>query len=300
MDYAGLFPPAALPMDEATRRHAAYRQGPDRWILNRLVVPARRLDELGRSLLGLPVGLRGDDPWRVTVIAGDDLGADIERITMFDDWIEPGLVQIEAVETVVRGTGDVERLRALTPAGLALILELPAGGLTRELAHAIKRASAVAKIRTGGVRPEDIPPAQCILDFLETCAIARLPFKATAGLHHAVRGPASLTYEPASPRATMFGFLNLFTAAIALWHGHGTDEAGRILEEEERAAFRFGGGAVAWRDLRFPADQVADARRRFAVAFGTCSFTEPLEEARALGILGSAAAAGDGRVAARR
>src|SRR5438552_3294700 len=42
VDYAGLFPPARLPLDQAIRRYAEYRQGTDAWMLGRFVCPAAR------------------------------------------------------------------------------------------------------------------------------------------------------------------------------------------------------------------------------------------------------------------
>src|SRR5437660_944326 len=62
IDYAGLFPPAGLPLDEATRNYAVYRAGPEHWMLGRFICPAARLpeldpflDELSRT--GLPLAL---------------------------------------------------------------------------------------------------------------------------------------------------------------------------------------------------------------------------------------------------
>src|SRR5947209_6150520 len=46
VDYAGLFPPAQLPLDEAVRNHARYRRGPEAWLLRNFIVPAPRLSEL--------------------------------------------------------------------------------------------------------------------------------------------------------------------------------------------------------------------------------------------------------------
>ena len=37
IDYAGLFPPATLPLDEAVRNYARYRREPEGWMLGRLV-----------------------------------------------------------------------------------------------------------------------------------------------------------------------------------------------------------------------------------------------------------------------
>ena len=49
VDYAGLFPPAGLPLDQAIRNYARYRQGSDAWMLGRFVIPAARLAEFGVS-----------------------------------------------------------------------------------------------------------------------------------------------------------------------------------------------------------------------------------------------------------
>src|SRR5579875_1274910 len=46
IDYAGLFPPARLPLDQAIRNYARYRQGNDAWMLGRFIVPASRLEDL--------------------------------------------------------------------------------------------------------------------------------------------------------------------------------------------------------------------------------------------------------------
>src|SRR5437870_2468787 len=48
IDYAGLFPPAKLSMDEAIRNYARYRQEPGSWMLGKFICPATRLQELAR------------------------------------------------------------------------------------------------------------------------------------------------------------------------------------------------------------------------------------------------------------
>src|SRR5262249_19703803 len=46
VDYAGMFPPAKLPLDEALRNYLRYRTEPDAWMLGRFICPAARLGEL--------------------------------------------------------------------------------------------------------------------------------------------------------------------------------------------------------------------------------------------------------------
>ena len=46
IDYAGLFPPARLPLDEAIWNYARYRTEQESWMLGRFVIPAASLGEL--------------------------------------------------------------------------------------------------------------------------------------------------------------------------------------------------------------------------------------------------------------
>ena len=45
VDYAGLFPPAKLDMQPTVDNYAAALAGADQWMLGRLIVPVKRLDE---------------------------------------------------------------------------------------------------------------------------------------------------------------------------------------------------------------------------------------------------------------
>ena len=46
IDYAGLFPPADLPLIQALANYQNYRQSPEGWLLGRFICPAARLPEL--------------------------------------------------------------------------------------------------------------------------------------------------------------------------------------------------------------------------------------------------------------
>jgi len=155
--------------------------------------------------------------------------------------------------------------------------EVPLGEL-----EAVKRAGHFAKLRTGGLKPEAIPPVTDVAEFIRECAERRLPFKATAGLHHAIRGTQPLTYEPNPPRGVMHGFLNVFFAACLAWRGDADLEP--VLAETDPTAFRFDDSA-RWRDRSLSVEEVRTARINFAHAFGSCSFEEPVRDLEALGIL---------------
>ncbi len=285
-DDASLFPPASWGMAEALREHARQRRGPRGWALGRFAVPVSRLDELAIQLERLPPAGLPPEPWRLTAIAGPEPAADVRLVREFAARY-PSVARIESFEAVLRADGQAESLRRALPGEVALGLELPReawrGSLLESRLDAVEAARATAKLRAGGTRAADIPPAAEVLGFLEACARRRLAFKATAGLHHPVRGPAPLTYEPGSARATMHGYLNLLLAAAALWHGRPVGSARHLLESEDRRAFRFAAEAAHWRSLRFTAAELAEVRREFATAIGSCSFREPIAEFEALG-----------------
>src|SRR5262249_57509614 len=85
IDYAGLFPPAALDMRTATRKYAEYRESEYRWALGRFVVPVARLDEFEKAAEGIlpDGGWEGDEFWRLSALSGGDLSSHFYRIPHF-------------------------------------------------------------------------------------------------------------------------------------------------------------------------------------------------------------------------
>ena len=119
---------------------------------------------------------------------------------------------------------------------------------------AVAAAGAKAKLRCGGAR---VPRVEEVAAFFVAARDLELAFKATAGLHHPVRSERE------------HGFLNLLTASARASAGAGEAELRAVLAERDPAALR---GAA-----RQP-------RGRF-VSIGSCSFSEPVEDLQALGIL---------------
>ncbi|MEO8593616.1 MAG: hypothetical protein ABI759_09855 [Candidatus Solibacter sp.] len=245
IDYAGLFPPAALEMDAALRNYAAYRRGPHAWALGRFVVPVARVDEVDPAFPCSVIGMA-------------------TRV-------------VDTCEIKVESAGDVP---APLP-GVIAYYELPIADNPAPLAGTAGRA----KVRTGGLTPDAFPPSGELARFVARCARAKVPFKATAGLHHPVRGVHRCTYEADTPSARMHGFVNLFLAAALLWHGGSESDAVTTLEEESADRFHFDDGGVAWHAHRLTVEQVRVARTQFAISFGSCSFEEPLQDLQQLGWL---------------
>jgi hypothetical protein len=278
IDYAGLFPPAGLTMPEAVRNYAAYQRRPDAWALGRFVLPVARLGELETALDQLSEGERLGTRWPLTALLGPALHPDLVLVEDFNARYVHAGPEVLSLETRAASSREVAEIRAAAPDRYELYLEVPLGDSLPELLAAVHDVDARAKIRTGGINAADIPAPEAVLNFLGLAAAQRLPFKATAGLHHPVRGSAPLSYQPGSPRATMLGYLNVFLAATLLWNGHSRDEACRVLTAEGRDSLALGDDAIQWQGVVITAVEIAAARREFAMAIGSCSFTEPVEE----------------------
>jgi len=119
---------------------------------------------------------------------------------------------------------------------------------------------ARAKIRTGGLTADAYPSAEDLAGFLHRAAVACVPFKATAGLHHPLPSPP------------MHGFVNVFLAACQVWHGATEADALATLRNTSP-------------QLDLAADRIRAARAEFAISFGSCSFEEPVADLKELGWL---------------
>ena len=83
----------------------------------------------------------------------------------------------------------------------------------------------------------------------------------------------------------MHGFLNVFLAATFLRAGMETEVALELLEEKSAQALHFDLDGVAWRQHWLSRDEISAARHDFAMSFGSCSFTEPIDDIRSLQLL---------------
>jgi len=276
IDYAGLFPPAALDLAATLQAYAAAYCSQDSWRLGRYVLPAPRLEEFEAALAGLERCSEDDAPWRVTVIAGPEPEADLLRIAHFNQRHRDRIV-IDAYEQNIPAS-IADTMRHISP-DLTAYFEVPVTQLER--VAEVAQHQARAKLRTGGLTPESFPTTSAVLAFLNACATHHVPFKATAGLHHALPGVRPLTYASDSPRGPMHGFLNLFLAAAGVLHGWKPESLTALLEETEPMAFRFDDQGVAWRGYHLDNGQLAMARA-FALSFGCCSFEEPVRSMQTL------------------
>jgi hypothetical protein len=271
IDYAGLYPPAGLDMHAAVRKYLGYSRGPRAHALGRFVVDLTRLPDLLEAA-GDSIGAV-----RISLIVSSETDAGrLERF--FNDGY-----RIESIEVKVAAAIEVERIAKQMPVGPVLYCEAPAP--SEALLNAVAGAGARIKVRMGGVTEEAFPATHAVAEMLGNLMVHRVAFKATAGLHHPLRGRHTLTYETGSPAAAMHGFVNLVCAAAMLYFGGSQEDAGRLLDEGDRTAWKITPDSIAWRSHRWSADQLRTVRREFLISFGSCSFEEHIRELEELGWL---------------
>lgn len=292
VDYAGLFPPAGLDMFTAVRRYRGYLTGEDRWALGKFVVPAGRLTEFVAAFNEVCCGER-EPVWSVSVLASGDIHPTDKDLSVGTPWardaaameeLEQGAFSIDSVEMKAPTAAQAKELLSAAGNASRAFVEFALSEVAAML-PVLARFGAHAKIRTGGVTAEAFPSVEAVAEFLVACAREKVAFKATAGLHHAVRGSYALTYDAARVRATMHGFVNVFLAAVLAWRGEEVRRLADTLREERASEFVFDEDSVRWHGFDAGVDEIQAVRREFAMSYGSCSFTEPMEEAKANGWL---------------
>ena len=271
LDDASLFPPASLPMADAVAGHLRHRAAWYREMSGPFVCADAKIIELSAALTAAGVA----ELDLALVLPGGGAGLDAAVDGVFaDPRLRLRAVELPtaARESITTAIADVAAALDRTPlAGAAAFIEVPARDLTTAAARAVDDRRYLAKVRTGGNTAKAFPDDQTLADCLLTLAQARLAFKCTAGLHHAVR------HRAADTGFEHHGFLNVLLAVAAA-----LDDAGR----EQVAAELAGRDAVrvAAKISNLDVETVSAVRSLFT-SFGTCSTDEPVNDLVTLGLV---------------
>jgi hypothetical protein len=256
IDHAALFPPASMDMPEAIESDRRARASEHAWMLDRFICPASKLADLPSEAPRLSVVLDGGEGDLEGVAEAIAVGREVELV---EARIDPAWI-LDTQALVRRKLPGVQAFWELPPSR-GLRGEVAAGG----------EAGAGAKIRCGGAT---VPPVEAVAAFVAACREAGVRCKATAGLHHPIR------------EGERHGFLNLLAAAVfATAAGLGAEELMALLAEEDPAAFALDADRLEVHGHRAGPAEIAAARAELFVAYGSCSFDEPVEDLTALGIL---------------
>ena len=316
VDYAGLFPPAALAVEPALALYGRYRTSGDAWMLGRFLVPAARLAEADPFVAGLP----GDAPVRFSVLGAPApaplVGPEPAAVAP-----DPAVAWLAAAEAVVAearafearhaGLVVVDAFELRAPIALARDADALSGALgalaprlaegpggparvaveipflsdpdaTEPAAYALAEANGRLRRDAFAAKVrcggEGVPGVEALAHALTLVRRAGVAFKATAGLHHPLRH--AVAGEPGA-----HGFVNVFGGAVlAAVHSLPAHDLAEILDSRDAAEWALG-DTLRWTSLAARPEQIEAARSRVALAYGSCSFDEPTGDLRALGWL---------------
>jgi hypothetical protein len=277
VDDAAVFPPGEAPLVDAVAAYRERRDEPWAAFVGPLVVPDRSLP----SLAELVSTESGGAPLPLSVVcsggagslgpaahwAGETHGTELQGLEIalrdLDDL--PGgarrvvraaeAVAVSGVEAPVYVEVPVPREERPDPGWLAALDEVAAGDLR-------------LKFRTGGLEADMFPTPAALALCIEAALDRELPFKCTAGLHHAVRHRDPATGHP------HHGFLNVLLATRASLDG---EDVAAVLEETDH-------DALLARVDDVGAESLTRARRWFA-SFGCCGVEDPYSDLVSLGLV---------------
>lgn len=283
VDDAAVFPPGNLPLDEALTAHLSHRRAPYRDLLGPFVVTDMALPDL----LGLLRAAPAPHPLEVSVVVTGGAGA-IEPAARWAG--RAGELDLAGLEVALRDEDDlprnarrvttvVDRLRASgdldedTP--VYVEPPRPTGpDPTTAWLDALDEVAAAElrlKFRTGGTSADLFPDAPAVAACIDAALDRELPFKCTAGLHHALR------HRDPETGFEHHGFLDVLLATRAALDGGTVTEVADVLETRDAGSVREALGSVGQEGL-------VSARRWFT-SFGSCSVRDPLDDLTALGLL---------------
>lgn len=300
IDYAGLFPPASLPLETSIRNYITYQTCKDSWMLGRFIIPAVQLDRLApyislfskdQPLSISAIGRRSDNAAACLKGLYDDLEkiislrhnhGDVIKIGVFEMPLPPVSPVRDLLETIAVETA---KYNLQTFCEATVPVDADWGD------HMIETLDAIAahnkdsgtilgfKLRTGGITADAFPTPEQVAAVLIGCRDRNIALKFTAGLHHPIR-----MYRD-EVNAQMHGFLNVFTAGL-LANVHNLDvwKTAEILADESPASFSFTDQGLAWRNLTVPVSEMIRLRESALCSYGSCSFDEPRDDLRMLEI----------------
>jgi hypothetical protein len=273
LDDAATFPPGNATIEDSVEARAMYA---DSWfapLLGAVVLRADRTEELLDVLAGCGHASRqmhGPLPVTVTVPGGPTSVAEAVRAVTHRA-LAPVAFEVP-LGHVEPDTVLLLRTRMEVPADAALHVELSS---VVDPAHAmpvLAEAGVRGKLRTGGTTASAFPDVATVARFVHAAVRARVPFKATAGLHNALR------HRDEDTGFEHHGFVNLLAAtAAALLHDATEHQVGVLLASTEPDPLLEVLTAL-------DTDQALAVRRAF-VSFGTCSTVEPVEDLAGLGMI---------------
>lgn len=285
VDFAGLFPPADLALEPALQNQSSYVRSPEGWMLGAFILPIGKFVEARTQLAQFDTA----HPLQISA-----LGPKTTKAAEFRPALETAADAIKDFVAEHKGVVSITQFEMPLPRGpiakslgvaratlgdlaLRMFWEAPADAAAKTI-EALSGSGTGFKLRTGGVTADAFPTGAQIARALVTAARHRVPIKFTAGLHHPI-----LKFHD-SVGTKMHGFLNVLGAgALAAEHRWSETQTQEMLADEDPGSFVFEEEMFRWREWKISTAQITQ-RRQLVTSLGSCSFDEPRDDLRALGL----------------
>ena len=288
IDYAGLFPPASLDMAGAVQEYRAVQNSDTRWVAGRFLCPASRLEELAAVLM--TTFTAGENPWEVGVVLDAGPGEGASAAQTFHAEMQPAatIASAEArptertAEAFIDLVGTLSSIQPEVVPFVEIVAPRPFEDQIGPVADTLRGLGRIGgvKLRCGGTSASMFPDPTTVASFILAATNAKLPFKATAGLHQPIR------HYDAELGAWHHGFVNLLVAAAAADACYGIEMLTEIIADADPDTFSISTAFITWHELSIPGPAMRRVRTRGFVAYGSCDFFEPVEALAGLSFLG--------------
>jgi len=270
VDDAAVFPPGNAPMPAAVRGYLDAIAGEHAGLVGVFLCPASRLPEMIVEV----VKAKPAEPVPISLVVDNGLGGVPKAVSTVES--RRNMLRLRMVE--MRAPSDVdatwlERVSEFVPEDVIRVVEPIRPTQVDRTAwldgvRRVARYGCWPKLRCGGLRAGAFPTVTDVVDFLAAVCAENVPFKATAGLHHAVR------YQDEQTGFVHHGFLNLMAGVARTLAGR---DAAPAVESTDP------GSLVA--ELNDMPDSTARAVRQTFASYGSCSLDEPIDDLSKLGLL---------------
>ncbi|CAN5456140.1 hypothetical protein BH10BAC5_BH10BAC5_09990 [soil metagenome] len=314
IDYAGLFPPASLDMEDSFKNFLEYSKSDDSEMLGKFICPASRLSELTAEIEKYKY--KKDSKFQIAVLGSggknyelffDNFYRDIRNILEFNKKNPVHFItNTYEVKLPAEFSNPIYRSRLKELIGYVnfifedeLRYEMNVfyegfpnadSGFLELFSDALKeyntsktdngKVKAGIKMRTGGIEAAAFPASDEIAEILKAANDKQIPFKATAGLHHPIK-----KYNE-SVSSDMHGFINVFGAGLLLFSNDlNKEDLVNILNEKHPENFIFTETHFKWKNYEVSNSTILRGRENFMISYGSCSFDEPREDLRNLGLM---------------
>jgi hypothetical protein len=280
-DYAGLFPPAQLGMEEALREFVDLQDQPAGFLVDRFLVPAGRFAEMA-SLLD-EAGIQSGFPVSVIGSAYTPGSLDLDWKACSDPRVEVTGYELKCPPGPISPglLKEVKKSAMADALGDDFFLEFAWDEHQEDnLAEAAGTLEEIGfKARTGGLTANDFPTVEQLAVWIVSTASLDAPVKFTAGLHEAVR------FHDDRLHVMRHGFLNVLTAfVLARAEDLVVDEVTAVLAETHHGAFNLGRAHLGFGGHEVPWEAVEDTMDWYR-GIGSCSITEPYDALRRLNLI---------------